>query len=70
MHGTFTFFFQNACGVEVALPTSDLDIAGSTACALVGAASMKEQLNRLLGAKLSRIKELIDYQRDPKNQML
>ncbi|CAM9277442.1 unnamed protein product, partial [Laminaria digitata] len=64
MRGTFTFFFQNAYGVEVSLPSCDTDIAGSMTCALVGAAPTDAQLRRLFGARRSRISELMDFQRD------
>ncbi|CAN0304094.1 unnamed protein product, partial [Ectocarpus sp. 13 AM-2016] len=55
MRGTFTFFFQNAYGVEKVLPTCDTDIAGSMTCALVGARPTEAQLRKLLGARRSRI---------------
>ncbi|CAN0471221.1 unnamed protein product, partial [Scytosiphon promiscuus] len=60
MRGTFTFLFQNAYGVEVSLPACATDIAGSMTCALVGATPTDAQLRRLLGARRSRISELMD----------
>lgn len=51
MRGTFTFYFQNAFGVEAALPTCDLDIAGSMTVALVGARPSESQLRKVLGAR-------------------
>ena len=49
MGGTFTFFFQNAYGVEKALPSCDADIAGSMAVAIVGQRPTDAQLRKLSG---------------------
>ncbi|CAN0374470.1 unnamed protein product, partial [Pylaiella littoralis] len=67
MRGTFTTFFQNGHSVQDALPTLEADIAGSITCALVGARPTDAQLRRLLGARRSRILELMDFQRDREN---
>ena len=69
MGGTFTFFFQNAYGVEKALPSCDADIAGSMTVAIVGQRPTDAQLRKLFGARRGRILELLDFQRDVNNQL-
>ena len=69
MKGTFTFFFQNAYGVESALPAADADIAGSITIALVGAAPTERQLRKLFGANQSKILQLMEHQRDPHRRL-
>ncbi|CAN0208553.1 unnamed protein product, partial [Scytosiphon promiscuus] len=69
MRGTFTFFFQNAFGVEAALPSCDADIAGSMTVAVVGPRPTDAQLRKLLGARQSRITALLEFQRDDNNQL-
>ena len=50
MRGTFTFFFQNAYGVQSALPSCDTHIAGSMTCAIVGPRPSEAQLRQIFGA--------------------
>lgn len=69
MRGTFTFFFQNAYGVQTALPSCDLDIAGSMTCALVGARPTDPQLRKLLGVRRPRVEQLLSFQRDASNRL-
>lgn len=69
MRGTFTFFFQNAFGVEAALPSCDADIAGSMTVAFVGARPTDAQLRKLFGARRSRITELLNFQKDVGNRL-
>ena len=69
MRGTFTFFFQNAYGVETALPSCDADIAGSMTCTFVGPHPTNAQLRKLFGARRSRIEELMNLQRDVDNRL-
>ncbi|CAN0548548.1 unnamed protein product, partial [Laminaria digitata] len=64
MRGTFTFYFQDAYGVQLQLPACDTDIAGSFTCALVGARPTDDQLRHLLGARRDKVAELISYQQD------
>ncbi|CAN0496989.1 unnamed protein product, partial [Ectocarpus sp. 12 AP-2014] len=47
MRGTFTFYMQDAYGVQLHLPACDTDIAGSFTCALVGAKPSVGQLRKL-----------------------
>lgn len=69
MRGTFTFFFQNAYSVEAALPSCDVDIAGSMTCALVGARPSTAQLRKIFGARRQKIKDLMDFQRDSSRRL-
>ncbi|CAM9448609.1 unnamed protein product, partial [Sphacelaria rigidula] len=69
MRGTFTFFFQDAFGVEAALPSCDADIAGSTTVALVGHRPTRAQLRKRFGARRGRIVALMDFQRDVHNRL-
>lgn len=69
MRGTFTFFFQNAFGVEAALPSCDADLAGSMTVVFVGERPTDAQLRKLLGARRSRILELMEFQKDRHNRL-
>ncbi|CAN0314384.1 unnamed protein product, partial [Scytosiphon promiscuus] len=72
MRGTFTFYMQDAYGVQLRLPACDTDIAGSFTCAIVGSKPTLAQLSRLLGARRKMVEDLLAYQLDehgddPKN---
>lgn len=69
MRGTFTFFFQNAYGVQVAIPSCDADIAGSMTCAFVGPRPSEAQLRKIFGADRQRILELMKWQQDASNRL-
>ncbi|CAN0510160.1 unnamed protein product, partial [Laminaria digitata] len=69
LRGTFTFYFQDAYGVQVQLPACDTDIAGSFTCALVGARPTDAQLCRLLGARRDKVADLISCQQDENNSL-
>ncbi|CAN0140099.1 unnamed protein product [Ectocarpus sp. 12 AP-2014] len=62
MRGTFTFYMQDAYGVQLRLPACDTDIAGSFTCALVGCKPNLAQLRRLLGARRQMVQDLLDFQ--------
>lgn len=69
LRGAFTFYFQDAYGVQLQLPACDTDIAGSFTRALVGARPTDAQLRRLLGSRREKVAELISYQQDENNRV-
>lgn len=70
MRGTFTFYMQDAYGVQLRLPACDTDIAGSFTIALVGARPTMAQLTRLFGARRQMVQDLLDYQLDKDNLLV
>ncbi|CAM9812767.1 unnamed protein product, partial [Scytosiphon promiscuus] len=66
-HGTFTFYMQDAYGVQLRLPACDTDIAGSFTCAIVGSKSTLAHLTPLLGARRKMVEDLLAYQLDERN---
>ncbi|CBJ31141.1 conserved unknown protein [Ectocarpus siliculosus] len=70
MRGTFTFYMQDAYGVQLWLPACDTDIAGSFTCALVGCKPNLAQLRRLLGARRQMVQDLLDFQLDRDNRLV
>lgn len=70
MRETFTFYFQDAYGVQLQLPACDTDVAGSFTCALVGARPTDAQLRRLLGARRSMVEALLAFQQDRNNELV
>ncbi|CAM9426732.1 unnamed protein product, partial [Laminaria digitata] len=69
MRGTFTFYYQDAYGVQLKLPACDSDVAGSFTCALVGSRPTDAQLRRLLGARRSMVESLLAFQQDRNNEL-
>ncbi|CAM9735414.1 unnamed protein product, partial [Ectocarpus sp. 13 AM-2016] len=69
MRGTFTFYMQDAYGVQLRLPACDTDIAGSFTCALVGAKPSVGQLRKLFGARRKMVEDLLAFQLDKDNQL-
>lgn len=70
MRGTFTFYMQDAYGVQIKLPACDADVAGSITIVLVGAKPTLAQLRRLLGARRSMIQDLHAFQLDKDNVLV
>ncbi|CAN0317457.1 unnamed protein product, partial [Scytosiphon promiscuus] len=70
MRGTFTFYFQDAYGVQSQLPACDKDVAGSFTCALVGSRPTDAQLRRLFGARRSMVEALLAFQQDGNNELV
>ncbi|CAN0217243.1 unnamed protein product [Scytosiphon promiscuus] len=70
MRGTFTFYMQDAYGVQLRLPAYDTDIAGSFTCAIVGSKPTLAQLSRLLGARRKMVEDLLAYQLDERNLLV
>ncbi|CAB1107609.1 unnamed protein product [Ectocarpus sp. CCAP 1310/34] len=70
MRGTFTFYMQDAYGVQLRLPACDTDIAGSFTCALVGAKPSVGQLRKLFGARRKMVEDLLAFQLDKDNQLV
>ncbi|CAN0159521.1 unnamed protein product, partial [Ectocarpus sp. 12 AP-2014] len=64
MRGTFTFYMQDAYGVQLRLPACDTNIAGSFTCAVVGCKPNLAQLRRLLGARRQMVQNLLDFYLD------
>ena len=69
MRGTFTFYLQDAYGVQLQLPVCDSDVAGSFTCALVGSRPTDAQLRRLFGARRSMVEALVAFQQDRNNEL-
>lgn len=70
MRGTFTFYMQDAYGVQLRLPACDTDIAGSFTCALVGAKPSVAQLRKLFGARRKMVEDLLAFQLDTGNYLV
>ena len=70
MGGTFTFFFQNAYGVEKALPACAANIAGSMTVALVGSKPTDAQTRKLFGVRRSKLYEILEFERDPQKVLV
>ncbi|CAN0299986.1 unnamed protein product, partial [Scytosiphon promiscuus] len=70
MRGPFTFYFQDAYGVQLQLPACDRDVAGSFTCALVGSRPTDAQLRRLFGARRSMVEALLAFQQDRNNELV
>lgn len=70
MRGTFTFYMQDAYGVQQRLPACDTDLAGSFTIALVGARPTHAQLRRLLGARRDMVLALLEYLLDKDNRLV
>ncbi|CAB1112810.1 unnamed protein product [Ectocarpus sp. CCAP 1310/34] len=70
MRSTFTFYMQDAYGVQLKLPACDADIAGSITIVLVGANATPAQLRRLLGARRSMIEDLNTFLLDKDNALV
>lgn len=64
MRSTFTFYMQDAYGVQLKRPACDADIAGSITIVLVGANATPAQLRRLLGERRSMIQDLNTFLQD------
>ena len=67
MRGSFTFYMQNSYAIAQNLPACPTDIAGSFACAVVGCKPTVQQLQRLFGARRSKVQALYDFMLDKDN---
>ena len=67
MRGSFTFYMQNSYAIAQHLPACATDIAGSFACAVVGCKPTVQQLQRLFGARRSKVQALYDFMLDKDN---
>ena len=67
---TFTFYMQDAYGVQLPPPACDTDLAGSSTIVLVGANPTIAQLRRLLGARRATVQYILAYLLDKDNVLV
>ena len=67
MRGSFTFYMQNSCAIAQNLPACATDIAGSFTCTVVGSKPTVLKLQRLFGARRSKVQALYDFMLDKDN---
>ena len=70
LRGTFTFYMQDAYGVQLRLPACDTYLAGSSTIVLVGPNPTIAQLRRLLGARRAMVQDISGYLLDKDNVLV